>query len=159
MKGRDLFDASLFKDPASTALFYTFMGELKDIVSKASLTPTHHFLANLNNRNQLLRCYTQNIDCLEARLNLPCDLNDKRGARIVQLHGDLDHVICTFCKALFEFNNTWSEIFKKGKCPPCPACVDLDNIRTASGKRPLSIGTLRPNIVLYNEFHHKGKRN
>ncbi|TPX63428.1 hypothetical protein SpCBS45565_g06628 [Spizellomyces sp. 'palustris'] len=156
VKGKDLFDATLFKDPVSTSLFYTFMAELKQVINQANTTPTHHFVKDLDERGQLLRCYTQNIDCLELRLQMSCDLSNKQSARIVQLHGDLDHVVCTICQAMFDFSDTFRDDFKEGGPPSCPTCVEMEGVRIAAGKRPLPIGTLRPNIVLYNEHHSRG---
>ncbi|ORY08623.1 DHS-like NAD/FAD-binding domain-containing protein [Neocallimastix californiae] len=78
VKGKDLFDASLFRDPITTKVFYTFMGELKEILNKAKITPTHYFVKDLDNQGKLLRCYTQNIDSLERRLQLSTDINDKK---------------------------------------------------------------------------------
>ncbi|KAI9105492.1 DHS-like NAD/FAD-binding domain-containing protein [Phlyctochytrium arcticum] len=156
VKGKDLFDATLFKDPQSTSLFYTFMAELKGVIQQATTTPTHHFVKNLDERGQLLRCYTQNIDCLELRLQMSCDLSDKQAGRIVQLHGDLDHVVCTMCQALFKFHDEYRAVYREGDPPECPQCVEMDGVRLAAGKRPVAVGTLRPNIVLYNEHHSRG---
>ncbi|QRW21000.1 NAD-dependent histone deacetylase SIR2 [Rhizoctonia solani] len=41
MKGRDLFDAALFRDPGSAAVFYTFMAELKTQIDSAHPAPDH----------------------------------------------------------------------------------------------------------------------
>lgn len=70
LKGRDLFDASLFRDAASAAVFYTFISELKEAVDAASPTPTHQFIKTLDTKKKLLRSYTQNIDGLEERAGL-----------------------------------------------------------------------------------------
>ena len=59
LRGKDLFDASLFRDQASTALFYTFMAELKLLVSVAVPTPGHVWIKTLQDKGKLLRCYTQ----------------------------------------------------------------------------------------------------
>lgn len=85
LKGKDLFDANLFKDPVSTQVFYSFMGELKEIVESAQCTQVHHFIKDLQTRKKLLRCYTQNIDCLEERLGLSCDISDKASALLFKL--------------------------------------------------------------------------
>ncbi|KAJ3056697.1 hypothetical protein HK097_005098 [Rhizophlyctis rosea] len=154
VRGKDLFDATLFRDPTSTALFYTFMAELKSIIAKADVTPTHHFVKRLDDRGQLLRCYTQNIDCLEHRLEMT---QDKKSGRVVQLHGDLDTVICTLCKTVQDFDDTMRAAFLEGHPPTCEKCEDHANNRQALGKRGIAIGHLRPNIVLYNEPHHKGE--
>ncbi|KAJ3184639.1 hypothetical protein HDU87_004042 [Geranomyces variabilis] len=158
VKGKDLFDAALFRDPTSTAIFYTFMAELKAVVSKAEITPTHRFLKQLDVDHKLLRCYTQNIDGLELRLEMSANLNDKQSARIVQLHGDLDNVVCTMCNSQYPFDATKSEVFRAGSPPPCPECETMQSVRMVVGKRLLAVGTLRPNIVLYNEHHSKGEQ-
>ncbi|KAJ3281240.1 hypothetical protein HK104_000124 [Borealophlyctis nickersoniae] len=155
-KGQDLFDADLFRDPNRAAVFYTFMAELKTIISNAKITPTHEFLKRLDERGKLLRCYTQNIDCLERRLEMSSDLGDKKCGRVVQLHGDLDTVICTFCMTVYSFSEEYRAEFLDGTPPACPGCIEQESIRTALGKRTMPIGTLRPNIVLYNEHHAKG---
>ncbi|TPX32758.1 hypothetical protein SeMB42_g07582 [Synchytrium endobioticum] len=176
VKGKDMFDAHLFKDPATTQVFYTFMGELKDLISNAQVTATHHFIKHLHESNRLLRCYTQNIDGLEARLGMPSDLEysksrpsnresntptSKRscnitGARVVRLHGDLDSLICTLCKSKYAFSDQDVLKFKAGQAPACPKCIENDERRRAQGRRTISVGTLRPNIVLYNEHHNQG---
>ncbi|KAJ3219216.1 hypothetical protein HDU67_002212 [Dinochytrium kinnereticum] len=66
LRGRDLFDASLFRDKTSTKLFYEFMAKLKVMADGARATPTHLFLNQIHSRGRLARWYTQNIDCLEA---------------------------------------------------------------------------------------------
>ena len=156
VKGKDLFDASLFRDPITTKVFYTFMGELKEILNKAKITPTHYFVKDLDNQGKLLRCYTQNIDSLERRLQLSTDINDKKNVKIVQLHGDMDRVVCTLCQKTFEFTNDHKAVFKEGNSIPCPSCQSKSNIREMTGKRAISVGSLRPNIVLYNEHHVNG---
>jgi len=156
VKGKDLFDATLFRDPVTTKVFYTFMGELKEILNKAKITPTHRFVKDLDNQGKLLRCYTQNIDSLERKLELSTDITDKKNAKIVQLHGDMDRVVCTLCQETFEFTNDHKAKFKEGNSVPCPSCQSKSNIRELTGKRAISVGSLRPNIVLYNEHHING---
>ena len=70
MKGRDLFDASLFRDSTSTSVFYTFISQLKRSIDVASPSPTHRFIKTLDSKKKLLRSYTQNIDGLEERAGL-----------------------------------------------------------------------------------------
>ena len=36
-KGKEMFDAGIFKDPDSTRVFYTFMSQLKDMVDMVFL--------------------------------------------------------------------------------------------------------------------------
>ncbi|KAK9767031.1 NAD-dependent deacetylase hst3, variant 2 [Basidiobolus ranarum] len=158
MSGRDLFDATLFKDPVSTQLFFHFMGEFKDVVGKAKYSRTHRFLKELDKKGKLLRCYTQNIDCLEkqAGLETDFDLSNKYFTRAVQLHGSMEYVVCTICHAQYRFTEQYQQQFKEGTAPPCPNCRELGIIRDIVGKRSKATGFLRPNIVLYNEHHPQG---
>jgi NAD-dependent histone deacetylase SIR2 len=138
MKGRDLFDASLFRDPTSTAVFYTFIAGLKAAVDNAQPSPTHHFLHTLHKRGKLLRSYTQNIDGLEERSGLTgssviptqAQAKEKGAGKIgkdvknIQLHGDIHRVRCTVCSASYPCEPAHSEMFKKGTSPECPECKE-----------------------------------
>ncbi|CEG75512.1 Putative Yor025wp-like protein [Rhizopus microsporus] len=143
LKGKDLFDATLFKSKEQTQCFYTFMAELKKTIDAAMPTPTHSFIHGLQESGQLMRCYTQNIDCLEDSLKLS----------VVRLHGSMDKVKCTLCPASYEFTVDYEDQFRRGDPPVCPQCEMNDSERVRLGKRQLALGTLRPNIVLYNEDH------
>jgi NAD-dependent histone deacetylase SIR2 len=147
IKGQDLFDATLFRDKRQTECFYTFMAELKSVISTALPTATHSFIRNLQERGQLMRCYTQNIDCLEDTLDLS----------VVRLHGAMDRVKCTLCTASYDFTTEHENQFRNGNPPICPQCELYDMERIRLGKRQLAMGTLRPNIVLYNEDHPDGE--
>ena len=46
-------------------------------------TPAHHFVALLHEKGVLRRCFTQNIDSLEAAAGLPADM-------VVAAHGNFD---------------------------------------------------------------------
>ncbi|KAJ1725430.1 NAD-dependent deacetylase hst3 [Coemansia erecta] len=78
---------------------------------------------------------------------------DKTFTRAVQLHGDLDNVICTICHTRYPFTKQLAEEFCEGAPPPCPRCKEIEVIRDLVGKRSVASGVLRPDIVLYNETH------
>ncbi|KAJ2786648.1 NAD-dependent deacetylase hst3 [Coemansia interrupta] len=78
---------------------------------------------------------------------------DKTFTRAVQLHGDLDNVICTICHTRYPFTKQLAEEFCEGAPPPCPRCKEIEVIRDLVGKRSVASGVLRPDIVLYNEIH------
>ncbi|KAJ2497345.1 NAD-dependent deacetylase hst3 [Coemansia sp. RSA 1972] len=179
--GRDLFDATLFHDASMVNVFYSFMGELRTLVDQATCTPTHAFIKRLDEHGKLLRCYTQNIDSLEKRVGLETafaqdeDVDktasdstdsasrrrkqtaDKKFTRAVQLHGDLDTLICTICHTKCPFSHKLALEFREGTPPPCPRCKEVEVIRGIVGKRSQTTGVLRPDIVLYNEMHPQGE--
>ncbi|KAF9015601.1 DHS-like NAD/FAD-binding domain-containing protein [Cyathus striatus] len=167
LKGRDLFDASLFRDPASRAVFYTFISQLKQSVDAASPTPTHHFIKTLDAKKKLLRSYTQNIDGLEARAGLLGTSEMKQNSsaksrlslkdvRNVQLHGDIHRVQCVACSAEYACTTEHTQMFGQGAPPECPDCLSRSAARLARSARPIRVGTLRPAIVLYDEPHPHG---
>ena len=135
LKGRDLFDASLFRDTTSTAVFYTFISQLKQSIDKASPSPTHHFIKALNEKKKLLRSYTQNIDGLEERAGLLSSSSDSAKAvkgkskirikdvRNVQLHGDIHRVRCITCCAEQPCIPEYVKMFNEGIAPNCPECL------------------------------------
>jgi NAD+-dependent protein deacetylase SIR2 len=137
LKGRDLFDASLFRDPTSTSVFYTFISELKKAVDIASPSPTHHFIKTLDTKHKLLRSYTQNIDGFEERAGLIGTSSmearvtgkgkgklKRKEVRNVQLHGDIHRVRCTFCSADYACTEDHMSMFDEGTAPDCPDCME-----------------------------------
>ncbi|KAJ3488208.1 hypothetical protein NLI96_g3022 [Meripilus lineatus] len=169
LKGRDLFDASLFRDPTSTSVFYTFISKLKESIDSASPSSTHNFLKTLDSKQRLLRSYTQNIDGLEERVGLLSSSSEGakskgkgksklrvKDVRSVQLHGDIHLVRCTLCSAEFSYTEEYMNMFNEGVAPSCPECVSRSEARVARSARRLVVGTLRPAIVLYNEAHPLG---
>lgn len=81
MKGRDLFDVSVWADPVRTQVFYTFATSLRQKIKDAEPTGSHHFISHLRNRGKLVRCYTQNIDQIEEKVGLSTSLIDGPGSR------------------------------------------------------------------------------
>ena len=75
---------------------------------------------------------------------------------MVLLHGSLNSVICTLCRFTQEYTMEYRESFKAGTPPACSECTIKNEVRVAANRRSLAIGTLRPNIVLYNEHHSAG---
>ncbi|GKT59825.1 hst3 protein [Colletotrichum tofieldiae] len=81
IKGRDLFDASIWADPLRTSVFYTFATTLRQKVKDVEPTESHHFIGHLRNRGKLVRCYTQNIDQIEEKVGLSTALQEGPGHR------------------------------------------------------------------------------
>lgn len=186
LKGRDLFEASLFRDPKSAAVFYTFISQLKSSIDSASPSPTHGFIKTLDTKGKLLRSYTQNIDGFEEQAGLmgrssqdaKADKGKQkirtRDVRNIQLHGDIHRVRCTACSAEYPCTQEHLKYFSEGTPPSCSDCLtrceslstfpvtivpDITckaNARAARSARPLKVGSLRPAIVLYGEPHPLG---
>ncbi|KAG9008311.1 hypothetical protein FRB94_013473 [Tulasnella sp. JGI-2019a] len=169
VKGRDLFDSSLFRDPTSTGVFYTFISGLKAAIDRAEPSPTHRFIKTLETKGKLLRSYTQNIDGLEERVGLvgttsEAALKTGKGkgkvkvneVKNVLLHGDIHRVRCTLCSATSLCGEGHMAIFMKGEAPDCDECSRRSHARVARSARPLAVGKLRPAIVLYDEPHPLG---
>lgn len=183
LKGRDLFDSRVWKDPLTTSVFYTFIASLRKSIREyvKHTTPTHKFIRTLRDGGRLVRNYSQNIDGLEARLGLCTDLSRGKGNRarftkrvvgkprplvpalpgsesdggceVVQLHGDLNDLRCTLCLKLCEWAHEEEHELLGGQAPLCTLCVTNDDNRRGRGKRGTAVGTLRPNIILYGEEH------
>ena len=96
------------------------------MTDKATFTPTHEFIKDLDSRKKLLRCYTQNIDSLESKLDMNTNINDKKNVKVVQLHGDLQNVICSLCKNISIMTGIMFDQFKCGNAPPCHHCTQND---------------------------------
>ncbi len=71
----------------------------------------------------------------------------------MQLHGRIDQAICHLCRWTVAFS---SVDFTGSALPDCPRCLEISCAREASGKRPLGIGRLRPDLLLYGEEHPEG---
>lgn len=81
IKGRDLFDASIWACPVRTSVFYTFATTLRQKVRDVIPTSSHLFISHLRDRGKLVRCYTQNIDRIEEKVGLSTRLEQGPGHR------------------------------------------------------------------------------
>jgi NAD-dependent histone deacetylase SIR2 len=155
--GKDLFDASVYKDDRATSSFHDMVRELSHRTKQAKPTPFHHMLATLAEEGRLLRLYSQNVDGIDTALeplktNVP--LNTKGPwPKTIQLHGGLEKMVCTKCKSCLDFD---AALFEGSEPPDCPVCTERDMLRVAGGLRSHGIGRLRPRMVLYNEFNPDG---
>lgn len=82
--------------------------------------------------------------------------SDGKNPQVVQLHGDLDTLCCTICTNTQHFTTVLIAKLDEGHTQPCPECETKNSARISAGKRSISVGFLRPNIVLYNEHHKMG---
>ena len=88
-KPEDMFSLSFFRtNPIPFYLFLSNLWSKED--SKISPTKTHVFLKSLQNKNKLLRVYTQNIDGLERAAGVE---------RLIECHGSFASASCIDCNA------------------------------------------------------------
>lgn len=83
----DVFELGLFDEDPTT--FYSLAGDILPEVGK--WTPTHQFIRLLQDKNKLLRNYTQNIDNIEGNAGI---LPEK----LVQCHGSWATATCRKCQ-------------------------------------------------------------
>ena len=103
----DLFDLDFFVD--NPAPFYRFSAQLFPGTIKPSRT--HEFLALLEQRRKLLRCYTQNIDNLEHLAGVSDE-------KLVFAHGSLRAAQCLKCKNLVDASKIKDNV-TAGTVPYC----------------------------------------
>lgn len=126
--GPAAFDQSVYSTSESASKFLTTLVSMKAASDGAEPTTTHRMIAELNARGSLQRCYTQNIDGLDARLlarPFP-PLDGIAGGRVgplehncVMLHGCLQLVWCTKCRDVKPWLPEHTAIFKNGTLAPC----------------------------------------
>jgi NAD+-dependent protein deacetylase SIR2 len=151
--GKELFDASVYKDDSATSSFHDMVRQLALLSRDARPTLFHRLLARLSAEGRLLRVYTQNVDGLENRLpplatRIPLP-HKGPWPKTIPVHGGLEKMVCQKCQYLADLDE---ELFRGSVPPSCPECRTRDNIRTEhAGKRSHGIGKLRPRMVLYHE--------
>jgi NAD+-dependent protein deacetylase SIR2 len=152
--GKQLFDASVYKNDDSTSSFHDMVRSLSKLAASAQPTAFHHLLARLAYDGRLLRLYTQNVDGIDTSLPplATCvPLNVKAPwPRTIQLHGGLEKMVCQKCSHTSDFEAT---LFQGPQPPLCSVCTEKDSVRDVAGKRSHGVGKLRPRIVLYNEYN------
>lgn len=150
--GKELFDASVYKDDSSTSSFHSMVRELSHLTKNAKPTPFHHMLATLAEEGRLLRLYSQNVDGIDTAMEplaTQIPLNSKGPwPKTIQLHGGLAKMVCSKCGHLEDFDGS---LFEGPEAPDCGNCVEIDSVRIAAGSRRHGIGRMRPRMVLYNE--------
>jgi NAD-dependent histone deacetylase SIR2 len=107
----------------------------------------HKVLDELARTRPHFRHYTQNIDCVERLLP---DLD----AKTIRLHGRADQSRCEICNLVCDYK---PYLFQGSDSLSCQRYLQRSQARTLKGKRSLSIGRLRPNVLLYGEPHPDDK--
>ncbi|RYP50407.1 hypothetical protein DL768_004082 [Monosporascus sp. mg162] len=122
---QDVFNIQVFRDDPT--IFYSVA---KDILpeNNKQFTPTHAFIAMLQNKGKLLTNYSQNIDNIEANAGI-------RKEKLVQCHGSFATATCQKCGHNIPGDSIFAEI-KAGRVPRCEECIAaLRTNRPAKRKR------------------------
>ncbi len=107
---QEVFDINVFKEDPS--IFYSVACDI--LPSTDRFTPTHAFIAMLQQKGKLLTNYSQNIDNLEAKAGID-------PSKIVQCHGSFATASCVVCHYRVDGETLYSTI-KAGQVPHCPRC-------------------------------------
>uniref|UniRef100_A0A1A9UL55 protein acetyllysine N-acetyltransferase n=1 Tax=Glossina austeni TaxID=7395 RepID=A0A1A9UL55_GLOAU len=140
-----MFDISYFsRDPRP---FYKFAREIYPGQFKPS--PCHRFVKMLEEKQKLLRNYTQNIDTLEQVAGIQ---------NVIECHGSFSTASCTKCKYKCDADSIRADIFAQ-RIPVCPRCqpnveqsVDASQpVSEFELRRLVENGIMKPDIVFFGE--------
>ena len=99
----------------------------KDILpSTDRFTPTHAFIAMLQQRGKLLTNYSQNIDNLEAKAGI-------HPSKLVQCHGSFATASCIECGFKTDGESIFPDI-RSGTLPRCPECAKTLRSTASNGR-------------------------
>jgi len=120
---QEVFDINVFRqDPT---IFYSVARDI--LPNTERFSPTHAFIALLQQKGKLLTNYSQNIDNLEAKAGITPD-------KLVQCHGSFATASCVKCGYKVVGDTLFAEI-KAGKIPRCRKCAQGSRGTNNSRKR------------------------
>jgi NAD+-dependent protein deacetylase sirtuin 1 len=141
-----MFDIRYFsQDPRP---FFKFAREIYPGQFKPS--PVHRFIRKLEERGQLLRNYTQNIDTLENIAGIK---------NVIECHGSFASASCTKCKAQVTAAAIEKDVFEQ-RIPLCPLCnpnavspksCELRTQDPTLLQQLVANGIMKPDIVFFGE--------
>lgn len=162
LKGKELFDASIWSDPLKTSVFYTFATNLRQKSRDADPTGCHQFISHLSKAGKMVRCYTQNIDLLEDKVGLSTHLllgagnRSRFSTRASRAVGTVATNVGTTGPLDPSNNNNQPTLIPSGSGPLSPSQPDTVDAPAASqgtGKAGSQGAPLRPLEV--NIGHHQ----
>ncbi|KAF5353082.1 hypothetical protein D9758_008747 [Tetrapyrgos nigripes] len=105
---QQMFDINYFRE--NPAVFYSFASKIYP--SNFRPSPCHRFIKAVEDKGQLLRNYTQNIDTLETAAGVQ---------RVLQCHGSFATASCLACRRHVPGKEIEEEILRR-RVPLCPVC-------------------------------------
>ena len=129
---KEIFEANTWNTQDGQAAALRLLAELKGVSEKKSPTPTHIVLSRLFKRGLIGRCYSQNIDGLEAKsmATWPDSVEGFRPPANAQtitsvlLHGTMDLVYCPKCWLVVPWTEEHTEAFSQGRSSDCSRCCE-----------------------------------
>ena len=161
---RNVFDISIFNTEDSTRYFLAVVKKLWQQCSTATASLFYCYIGHLAQQDRLVRQYSQNVDWIENQLfslstarNVQTRNSKRNSSRMqikepwlstIYLYSRLDLMRCQKCSALFF---TIAELLQDLFLPLYSVCYKVNECRLIQRKRVLSLGRLRPDILLYGE--------
>ncbi|KAJ7808887.1 SIR2-domain-containing protein [Mycena olivaceomarginata] len=105
---QQMFDIKYFRE--NPAVFYSFASQIYP--SNFVPSPCHRFIKLVEDKNQLLRNYTQNIDGLHTLAGV---------TRVLECHGSFVTATCVLCHRQVPGSEIEADIMAQ-KVPLCPVC-------------------------------------
>ncbi|CCE61173.1 hypothetical protein TPHA_0A00880 [Tetrapisispora phaffii CBS 4417] len=131
---QDVFNLNIFRQNPS--VFYNIANMV--LPPENIYSPLHSFLKLLQDKNKLLRNYTQNIDNLESYAGLEAD-------KMIQCHGSFASASCFTCGYSMPGNKIFPNI-RNREIPLCPKCINRRNYLISKQSNPNT------------KHNHKGSR-
>lgn len=113
---------------------------------------THDFIKLLQQKNKLLKNYTQNIDNLETKVGITPE-------NLVQCHGSFGSAKCITCHTKYAGNKIYPHIHSQ-TVPRCSTCYNSVKL---NDEVPVNYGVIKPEITFFGEdlprLYYKSIRN
>ncbi|KAG9298426.1 hypothetical protein G9A89_008690 [Geosiphon pyriformis] len=130
---QDMFDVNYFKD--CPEVFYSFAKEI--FPSNFKPSPSHCFVKLLEDKNKLLRNYTQNIDTLEQAAGIK---------KVLECHGSFATASCLNCGYKVSGDVIKEDILAK-RVPYCTHCQNPNEHEDVESSGAI----MKPDIVFFGE--------
>ncbi|KAH8551390.1 DHS-like NAD/FAD-binding domain-containing protein [Umbelopsis sp. PMI_123] len=143
---QQMFDIHYFRE--NPHIFYSFAREIYP--SNFEPSPSHQFVKLLEDRDILLRNYTQNIDTLEHKAKI---------TRVINCHGSFATATCVTCGYKCAGSDIEADIFAQ-RVPECPQCsaqtkaeekLANDDSDDESGLPVIRQSIIKPDITFFGE--------
>ncbi|KAI9839981.1 MAG: hypothetical protein M1819_000173 [Sarea resinae] len=117
---QEVFDIDIFRQDPS--IFYSIAADILPTTKRVS--PTHAFIALLQQKQKLLTNFTQNIDNLETLAGVSPE-------KLIQCHGSFATATCVKCRHQVPGSDIYDDL-KAGRVARCKQCLRLLQVARAA---------------------------